>query len=607
MSNIGPLVNLWCIVRENRSIFKITIRLGNDLYDLKKAIKEGKPNYFVNADADELVLWRVNVAPDILGNKETAIELYLNEKLENPTNTVGNTFRNVVGNNIRVVVDVPVIVVKTSRRKWTVNGALRETDCSSIEQINGEDSDVFWKSFGVALSIGSENHHFDSCENISGVYDFQKYFGKKTWPGKENDRIVLFIDEFDLLYTFNEKIRSEFLRILRLIKNAMHLFVIHAIVIVGTFSIMHLDSSVSSSGQSLDSPFNVKDLVRNPNFSLDKVRTLFAGYEEENKMKIEDEVIEDIYTQTNGHAGLVCLCGRAIEDNLISKIKGDRILSHGVWVRFKLISLMDEIAQYQTFKRMINSLLDSSAMTAVRFFRDYFLLEDVEHEVKIVDTDSADFLAAEGVLIPVTERAERAFRLSSPMVRNIVLQRVIPKSIIKYACERSFEIAKVRVNSERNQSVPRESVYDSELYRVLWNWLSGFGFQITGQWHLINRNDNNGRNKHSYSDIVITSPRAQVIVLELLATATVGELSEHYNRVLNYARLLSANESWIVHFTCEDDYNEKSHWPSDGLLQQELSVAHFYHDTDFRRVDMTVCWWNNNRNDKSTYKYAVQL
>lgn len=81
----------------------------------------------------------------------------------------------------------------------------------------------------------------------------------------------------------------------------MHLFVIHAIVIVGTFSIMHLDSNVSSSRQSLDSPFNVKDLVRNPNFSLDKVRTLFAEYEDENKMKIEDEIIEDIYTQTNGY------------------------------------------------------------------------------------------------------------------------------------------------------------------------------------------------------------------------------------------------------------------------------------------------------------------
>ncbi|UZO20392.1 uncharacterized protein OCT59_012816 [Rhizophagus irregularis] len=583
MSNIAPtgtLINLWCIVRENRSIFKITIGSGNDLDDLRKVIKERKPR-FNDFAPDELVLWRVNVASNILRNKETAIEPYLNEKLEDPADTVGNTFQNVIGNNIRVVVGVPVIdqpgaelgrkrkaieeLVKTSRRQWTVNGALRETDwyskyfmdlmddeqiipllkkifdgsltglygarasgkttrilkiinylstqnyiCnySSIKQINGDDSDIFWKSFGVALSI------------------------------------------------------------------------------VGTFSIMHLDSNVSSSRQSLDSPFNVKDLVRNPNFSLDKVRTLFAEYEDENKMKIEDEIIEDIYTQTNGHAGLVCLCGRAIEDNLISKIKGDRILSHGVWVRFKLISLMDEIAQYQTFKRIINSLLDSSAMTAVRFFRDYFLLEDVEHEVKIVDTDSADFLAAEGVLIPVTERAERAFRLSSPMVRNIVLQRVILK-VFPFC--------------------PQKDIPYKELYRVLWNWLSGFGFQITGQWHLINRNDNNGRNKHSYSDIVITSPRAQVIVLELLATATVGELSEHYNRVLNYARLLSANESWIVHFTCEDDYNEKSHWPSDGLLQQELSVAHFYHDTDFRRVDMTVCWWNNNRNDKSTYKYAVQL
>src|SRR3954471_20536692 len=101
MSNIAPsgtLINLWCIVRENRSIFKITIGSGNDLDDLRKVIKEGKPNYFVNADADELVLWRVNVASSILRNKETVIEPYLNENLEEPADTVGNTFQNVVGN-----------------------------------------------------------------------------------------------------------------------------------------------------------------------------------------------------------------------------------------------------------------------------------------------------------------------------------------------------------------------------------------------------------------------------------------------------------------------------------------------------------------------------
>ncbi|EXX67880.1 hypothetical protein RirG_110260 [Rhizophagus irregularis DAOM 197198w] len=104
----GTFINLWCIVRENRSIFKITIALGNDLDDLKKVIKEAKPNYFVNADADELILWRTNVALNILRNKKTAIEPYLNEKLEDPADTVRNTFQNVVSDKIQVIVDVPV-------------------------------------------------------------------------------------------------------------------------------------------------------------------------------------------------------------------------------------------------------------------------------------------------------------------------------------------------------------------------------------------------------------------------------------------------------------------------------------------------------------------
>src|SRR5581483_6930574 len=111
MSNIAPsgtLINLWCIVRENRSIFKVTIGSGNDLDDLRKVIKEKKPIYFANVDPDELTLWRTNVASNVLKNKKIAIEPYLNEELEDPADTVGNTFQNVEGNNIRVIVGVPV-------------------------------------------------------------------------------------------------------------------------------------------------------------------------------------------------------------------------------------------------------------------------------------------------------------------------------------------------------------------------------------------------------------------------------------------------------------------------------------------------------------------
>ncbi|PKK56738.1 hypothetical protein RhiirC2_858490, partial [Rhizophagus irregularis] len=93
MSNIAPsgtLINLWCIIRENRSIFKITIELGNDFDDLRKVIKEERKPRFNDFAPDELVLWKVNVA------------------LKEPADTVGNTFQNIVGNNIGVVVDVPI-------------------------------------------------------------------------------------------------------------------------------------------------------------------------------------------------------------------------------------------------------------------------------------------------------------------------------------------------------------------------------------------------------------------------------------------------------------------------------------------------------------------
>jgi hypothetical protein len=65
------------------------------------------------------------------------------------------------------------------------------------------------------------------------------------------------------------------------------------------------------------------------------------------------------------------------------------------------------------------------------------------------------------------------------------------------------------------------------------------------------KNCDNKRNKLLYSDIVITADH-QRIVLELLATATKNDLDEHFERVLKYAELLSADNIWIVHFTCED-------------------------------------------------------
>ena len=69
-----------------------------------------------------------------------------------------------------------------------------------------------------------------------------------------------------------------------------------------------------------------------------------------------------------------------------------------------------------------------------------------------------------------------------------VLLNVIPffeKDIIGFASVCSFKKALVSVEGYNNVNVPRESVYQTELDRILVKWLgTQRNFEVTGQWHL---------------------------------------------------------------------------------------------------------------------------
>ena len=95
MSNItvfGTAINLYCIVRKNCAIFKTTVGVNNDLFDLKAAIKEVRKPQFDSHAVNQLTLWRVNVASSVFRNKDTDIDAYLNDELEDPADIVGNAF-----------------------------------------------------------------------------------------------------------------------------------------------------------------------------------------------------------------------------------------------------------------------------------------------------------------------------------------------------------------------------------------------------------------------------------------------------------------------------------------------------------------------------------
>jgi hypothetical protein len=243
--------------------------------------------------------------------------------------------------------------------------------------------------------------------------------------------------------------------------------------------------------------------------------------------------------------------------------------------------------------------------------------------VRPTNCNLANFLASEGVLVP-DENLPGYFNLSSPLVRWLLIQQIIPKlfptspqaevpynpstgtldilkALKQVVCvfdketiksRNSFKLARVLVNNANNREVPRESVYDAELYRIMSNWLGRF--TVTGQWHLKYRASGHINNK--YVDIVIARSDHPTIAFELLASATKKELKEHYERALIYDKKLPANETWVVHFTCEENAISVPCWPTNAQLQKGLRVVFFWHDLDFMKVNMIACWWDTNSN-----------
>ncbi|GBC11168.2 hypothetical protein RIR_jg34042.t1 [Rhizophagus irregularis DAOM 181602=DAOM 197198] len=80
MSISGTQILLWCLVRGG-SVFNITIERNNRVSDLKKAIKNKKPNDFANVDADRLTLWMLKNTVNI--NEIQSLFLQDNENDQN--------------------------------------------------------------------------------------------------------------------------------------------------------------------------------------------------------------------------------------------------------------------------------------------------------------------------------------------------------------------------------------------------------------------------------------------------------------------------------------------------------------------------------------------
>ncbi|CAG8624979.1 5094_t:CDS:2, partial [Paraglomus occultum] len=493
---------------------------------------------------------------------------------------------------------------------------------ATLEDATIRDEQSFWVSL---------NQRFGSESRLPAVIDSSDSFREAFDPRYErwNRPVVIFLDEFDKLHDDDAADAcSSVLSTIRGIRNDRKT-VIHSINTIGTFAILELDQTRPSL-----SPFNATENFDGVSLAKEQVYDLYNDYSKEHKITIEPAVIEDIYDLTSGrHAGLVCLCGRAIHRELYPDIDaGTKVLSFETWTNFADKSLQNQITGYATFRKLIDTLTKEKYRDAMNFLRTYFV-GNSDDFVPVRHLDHrrlASFLAAQGVLqsSPQDESAS-AFKMSSPLIDGLIRQVVIPaaypncpnlpipkengsldiigilkeaikffdKDLITLAPETASKVSKdVRVNGLVNQLVPRESVYDSETLRILMNWLDRqHNYTVVGQWTIRDpklRGDVQGSRK--VLDIVIQKTGTPTIVLEFLATGYPDFIKQHINigKAPIYQKRVSADASWVIHFTRQDGYLDKTKpiWQSDEALNMGVNLVHIWHDANFTTARMGARW-----------------
>ncbi|KAG0011910.1 hypothetical protein BGZ80_000336 [Entomortierella chlamydospora] len=653
-------ITLNCIVDGDSTSFPVDVVPEKSIGHLKDAIHAKKSKTFHDIDADKLTLWRVEI-PDQDEERAVVLDAISDKKKLNERAVISTL--DLTGTNTFVIVHRRQQIPSVLRKKWTVNGTIRfheiqsiyyvdptengandellsgVSDCKlimfigarasgkstrlfrlaaqlaeaeyhclivSFERVNiYDDNAAFWTSFGKALrvSLGKDlQNNSGMFETIGTSDDFLAAFSCDALSG---DRIVLLIDEFDLLHDAGVAIRDQCLQIFQEIQQNNSLYAIDSIIVCGTFGLQHLATSRHAP------PFNVDVTVKSLYFTQEQTQRLFNEYAADKEITIDDDIVRDIFWKSNGHPGMICLCGQAIHDNLRSKVnESTKNLDYRTWQDFSIDYLNGKILSHHTFRRIVDSLSSNSATDSVNLLRIHFVgylgdvsISDLEHQIL------TDFLTAEGVLI---KHDDKNYCMASAFIDSFVKRYIIPtkypqapsKPASCYqepldvpdtltAALQFFDKDLIRQAGTRKTAkifnfdfiVPGENVYETELMRVLTNWLIKIErYEVTAQWHLCELEN------HRYNDIVIKKAGKPTVVIELLATESQTSIKDHISKMLSHKRLLSADEAWVVHFTVDREYHEDPHWQTDEELDQGMNLMHIWHDFDFETIQRSARW-----------------
>ncbi|CAG8497069.1 286_t:CDS:2, partial [Paraglomus brasilianum] len=306
-----------------------------------------------------------------------------------------------------------------SSRAWDAIMQLHELGYECIYvSLEGCDvsSTMFWSHFNGKIEPEAK-----LPKPIMDATSFEETFdrGHDRWRGRQ---VVLFIDEFDKLHNEGAEHNCEWMLATINSIRTQNKSAIRSIVVIGTYAILSLNQK-----NVFLSPFNAENFQA-ANLTKQQIQNLYNEFATEWDFVVDSSVVDDIFVLTEGHAGLVAICGRLIYDTLIEP--GSKNVTLENWKQITLRTLDDEVLKYGTFRRMVDVLKDSRFKNALDFLRSHFL-GAFDYYVQLVDPEHlrmAGFLAAQGVLQPSPTESATKFRMSSPLIDLLIRRMVIPRA-----------------------------------------------------------------------------------------------------------------------------------------------------------------------------------
>jgi len=177
---------------------------------------------------------------------------------------------------------------------------------------------------------------------ISSLNEFVQIFTTKYL----SKPVILIFDEFDAL---ENKIIADIVGVFRDIylkrtnTNNEEALLLHGVALIGVRSVLGIDNTKGS-------PFNIQKSIHIPNLTFEEVKAMYDDYQREWEQKIEPEVIEKLFYETQGQPGLVSWLGEL----MVEKYNEDYPKTIDVFNWNRTYSLASQVEPNNTVMNLIS-------------------------------------------------------------------------------------------------------------------------------------------------------------------------------------------------------------------------------------------------------------